>query len=255
MRDQSRSRKGRKNMEHETEQGAAAAVSSGAPPYVSYATFKTLLEDMQTNGVPPQVDRSTLTRFSGGVGAQLLVALKYLGLVDKERHPTPDLKRLVDTLGTEHFAANLRDVLSRAYPFMEALDLTTATPAMFAKAFTDNSSAKEDVLRKSRTFYLNAAREAGIELGPRLQNVRMPRGSGGSARKRPRKTASGTSGRVDQKDPQSNPPYATKSVEQQLVDKFPDFDPEWPDEIKASWFAGFKQLMDMTSQTKGGAHE
>lgn len=31
----------------------------------------------------------------------------------------------------------------------------------------------------------------------------------------------------------------------QLLAKFPEFDPSWPDEIKAKWFEGFSQFMEM----------
>ena len=28
-----------------------------------------------------------------------------------------------------------------------------------------------------------------------------------------------------------------------LLDKFPELDPSWPDDIKAKWFASFEQFM------------
>lgn len=44
------------------------------PPYVSFQTFLTLIEELKTNGLPPQIDRSVLRRFAGGVQSQLFLA-------------------------------------------------------------------------------------------------------------------------------------------------------------------------------------
>jgi len=31
----------------------------------------------------------------------------------------------------------------------------------------------------------------------------------------------------------------------QLLEKFPTFDPTWPDEIKAKWFEGYERLLGL----------
>ena len=62
--------------------------SSGTPPYTSYRTFKTFIEDLHQHGVPSRIDRSVLTRFSGVVGTQLMRALRFLGLIEEEGRPT-----------------------------------------------------------------------------------------------------------------------------------------------------------------------
>src|SRR5688572_22472920 len=61
-----------------------AGPPSRTPPYVAYKTFLTLIEDLKSVGVPPRFDRSVLKRFSGGVGAQLLMALRSLGLMNEQ---------------------------------------------------------------------------------------------------------------------------------------------------------------------------
>jgi hypothetical protein len=45
--------------------------------------------------------------------------------------------------------------------------------------------------------------------------------------------------REDEEDKQKKP----SGVLGQLLEKFPDFDPNWPDPIKEKWFAGFDQFM------------
>ena len=165
-------------MSDATEQVGSASVVR-TPPYVSFRTLETLIEDLKANGLPPQMDRSVLRRFSGGVGTQLLMGMKSLGLVTDDNKPTDQLDLWVSSHGSEDFKTAVRISLEGAYPFLSKLDLKTATPSMFAQAFKDGTNAKEDVLRKCRTFYLHAAQFAGIEIGPRIANGRVPRGSGG----------------------------------------------------------------------------
>ena len=53
-----------------------------SPPYVSYRSFLTLLEELQ-RGVPAVIDRSYWgDKFSGSTGTQLMSALRFLNLVD-----------------------------------------------------------------------------------------------------------------------------------------------------------------------------
>ena len=63
------------------------AKSSGTPPYTSYRTFKTFIEDLHEQGVPSRIDRSVLTRFSGVIGSRLLHALRFLGLIEDDGRP------------------------------------------------------------------------------------------------------------------------------------------------------------------------
>lgn len=201
----------------ETAIKATAAVRT--PPYVSYKSFETLLDELKTNGVPPQIDRSVLSRFSGGLGGQLIMALKSLGLANAQSEPTPALKEMVDAYGTPAYKDALRRALEHGFPFLADLDLTTATPSMFADAFVKNTSAKEDVLRKCRTFYLNAARDADIELGQRLATGSVPktaRGTSGNGRRRRTRTASRPQSTAQaEREPDHT---AGRKLEYQLVD-------------------------------------
>lgn len=162
---------------------SAAAPKGRTPPYIGYSTFKTLLSELKTNGLPPQIDRSVLIRFAGGMQGQLMHGLRSLGLTDDDKKPTPKLKRLVDAFETPEYAAALRPIIDETYPYVLQLDLMTATPSMFADAFKKAVDAKEDVLRKCRTFFLHAARDIGIAVGPRIEKAKFPRPSNGGVRK------------------------------------------------------------------------
>jgi hypothetical protein len=217
------------------------------PPYVSFKSFTTLLEDFKSSGVPPRIDRSVLKRFSGGLGSQLLVALRSLGLMDDNGTPTDDLQILVDYYGTDDYPSGLRHVLETSYPFLQTLDLTTATPSMFAEAFQSATTAKEDVLRKCRTFYLHAAKVAGIEIGKRLESGTYTRTAGAGRKRRKQPRADGeNAGTVNAADNDTS--STVDRFKKELLAKFPEFDPSWPDEIKAKWFAGFDQFMTMAKK-------
>lgn len=224
------------------------------PPYVSWRTFLTLLSEFKTNGLPPQVDRSVLKRFAGGMQGQLLLALRSLDLIDAENKPKPRLKGIVDAYETDAFQGEMRAIMSSTYPYVFKLDLMSATPTMFADAFKDNTDAKEDVLRKCRTFFLHAAKELGIPLGPRIEKATFPRAKGnGVKRAKPvpkgkaeEASASDVGGAASTNTGQTG----QTNVVDKLLGKFPDFDPAWPDEIKKQWFDGFQRFMEGAGMNK-----
>lgn len=221
----------------------ASAGNSRTPPYVSFRTFLTLLEDFKEHGMPPQIDASVLKRFSGSAGAQIVGALKYLGYVDDQKKCQPLLKEAVDSFKTDQFPAHLKKVLLAAYSFLSDIDLMTATPGMFADAFRKNFSAKEDVLRKSRTFFIHAAAPAGIELGTRLKagGTSAP-ANGGSRKKGRQKTKAETADPIDDDDDRGKinrdaegKQHAQNPLEYQLIDLMaePDIDQPVKDSIWA----------------------
>jgi hypothetical protein len=229
--------------------------SNRTPPYVSYKTFLTLIEDLKTHGIPPQLDRSALSRFAGGTVAQLFMALRSLGLLN-DNVPTSRLHALVKASGTPEFKSAMKEALRVGYPFLSNLDLNTATPSMFTDAFKV-TGVKEDVLKKCRRFYLQAAADIGIPIGPRILN--RPRGgavrSPGNANPTPpRRRAAPVKKSAKTVDPGASP-SASGTIQQQLVAKFPNFDPTWPNELKAAWFAGFKDLMASADSKENGGQK
>jgi hypothetical protein len=233
------------------EEGNAAG-GTGAfptPPYIAYRTLGTLVGDFKEHGLPPVIDRSVLTRFSGGVAGQIMSALSSLGLMDEKKRPTQDLADLVNDYETDDYKPRLRKLIEKNYPYVLKLNLETATPSMFADAFKNNLAAKEEVLRKCRTFFLQAARDVGIAIGPRIESAKFPRsrGNGGARKKRGTPTPTPVEERHDEGGGGGGggggKTQPNAEIVSQLLAKFPDFDPSWPDEIKAKWFAGFDQFM------------
>jgi hypothetical protein len=162
--------------------------SSGTPPYTSYRTFKTFIEDLHEHGVPSRIDRSVLTRFSGVVGTQLMHALRFLGLIEDDGRPTERLKGLVKAHGTGSWSERFLELLRHEYAPMFAIDLETATPSHFSEAFRKAFPAADAVVQKCVTFFLYAANDAGVKISGRVLKGRKPRSL--TPRRKPAKPAS-----------------------------------------------------------------
>jgi len=226
----------------DTAQEASADVRT--PPYIAFQTLLTFLKAMKTDGLPPQIDKSVLSKLSYGVQGQLKIALRVLGLMDTGDKPTPALEAMVNAFDTPAFEPLLLERLKATYPYVFALDLIQATPTMFAEAFKV-TGAKEDVLRKCRTFFLFAAKRAGVPLGPRLSNgsvTRTPSSTGARRRRVPK-------GNAETSQTQHNDENVGSDVMAQLLAKFPEFDPAWSEDLKAKWFTGFGQFMKSATKS------
>ena len=163
------------------------ARSSGAPPYTSYRTFKTFIEDLHEHGVPSRIDRSVLTRFSGVVGTQLMHALRFLGLIEDDGRPTERLKALVKAHESREWPQQFLELLRHEYAPMFAIDLESATPSHFNEAFRKAFPAADAVVQKCVTFFLYAANDAGVKISSRVLKGRKPRSP--TPRRKPTKPA------------------------------------------------------------------
>jgi hypothetical protein len=173
-----------------------------------------------------------LAKFSGGTQGQLKVALKSLGLMD-EGKPTSDLEALVDAYETPHFEPLLRRVLERTYPYVFAIDLMTATPTMLANSFK-STGAREDVSRKCRSFFLHAAKQAGVPLGNRILTGSVPRTPSNGVTKRRSKTKTQDVPPAERPPAPPQSPITDKALEYKLVDLMKD-DEVGDDERSAIW--------------------
>ena len=151
------------------------AKSAKTPPYTSYRTFKTFIQDVREQGVPSRIDRSVLTRFSGVVGTQLMHALRFLGLIEDHGRPTQRLAELLNADGAGHWPETLLELLRQEYAPMFAIDLETATPSHFNEAFRKAFPAADAVVQKCVTFFLYAANDAGVKISARVLKGRKPR--------------------------------------------------------------------------------
>jgi hypothetical protein len=213
------------------------------PPYVSYRTFRNFIDRLQQR-LPSRIDRSYWgDLLSGSTGTQLMAALRFLRLIDVNGKPTEQLKPLVMARG-ESRAQLLRDVASRAYDFVldSSLDIESATYAQLEEVFHDAFQLTDDVSRKCVKFFIALSDDAGLPISPFiLRRTRSIRGAVGT--KTLVKKGAGRTKRnaIMPQAVDEIPDNNTWHIK--LLDKFPNFDPSWNDQIKTKWFDAFDELL------------
>jgi hypothetical protein len=211
------------------------------PPYLPYKTFKNFLEGIRVNGVPPRVDRSVMSSLSGASQSSLMLTLKYFNLVSPNGVTEENLRHLVTSQGDDRKKI-LSEILKNGYPFLFAsgFDLKSATAKHFEEQFAATGTTG-DTTKKCISFFLAAAKDAGIPMSSYLQKYRRIR-QGGSSRSR-RQSNGERHGGIILEDPPTG-----RNISKILLDKFPSFDPAWPDDVKKMWFEGFKELRKMMEE-------
>jgi hypothetical protein len=194
-----------------------------APPYVAYPTFKTMIAGFGEHVIPNRIDRSVLGNFSGIVGSQLLTALRFLDLIDDERHPRPSLEALVADANTDAWPVALSKILRQAYEPIFDLDLKSASPSQFTERFRQAYPVEGTTLRKCLTFFLAAVADSQIAVSPYIMKNKKPRSA--PARKRPARAgeihrASGGVGQEAAIIPTARPVAPGKSMSEMLLEHF-----------------------------------
>jgi hypothetical protein len=171
------------------------------PPYLPFRTFLNSLEVL-AQGVPPRIDRSIWKTQTGSVKSQIFSAYRFLGLINNGGQPTTVLNDLVQNRQTpgEQLNALLRD----KYAQILKHDLSTMTVAMINGEFETAFSVQGDVKRKAITFFLQAAKAAGMTLSKFLLDQSRP-GSGPRARRRASKNGSTVDADFDDETEEAEP--------------------------------------------------
>ena len=218
------------------------------PPYVAYRTFRTFLESLAIS-MPDRIDRSVFdSRFSGTATSQINSALRSLKLIDAEGNPNEALKLLARTEGEQHHKV-LEQILRSYYLPVFRLDLERATKAQFREAMRE-FGCTDSMLVKCETFFIHAARHAGIPLSPYLKSNRKanPR-----SRSNSRSSKSGSRPQTMEENGRSPTPESTgvdsatitmRELAIRVLDKYPDFDPKWSEETQTSWLEGMNKLQE-----------
>jgi len=226
------------------------------PPYVSYRTFHNFIDRLQQQGTPQRIDRSYWSGIlSGSTGPQLMAALRFLGLVDANGKPTERLKLLVPAEGDKR-AQLIGNIATEAFSFVlksSNVDIRNATYSQLEECFHNTYNLTVDVRRKCVKFFIAMAGDAGMSVSPHIiRHTRSAQGGSGNrnvARKNnpntapyplmPQKKAVPQTKKVPQgmeQLPENN------SLLTMLIEKFPNFDPAWNDELKVRWIATFDEL-------------
>jgi hypothetical protein len=212
------------------------------PPYVSYRTFLNFLDGMEQT-IPARIDRSYWgSRFSGSNGSQLTAALRFLDLIDTNGFPTMKLKQLVVNKGSEKTEI-LKRIVRESYAFLaqDAPDPQTATYAQLEEAFHDHFQLASDVARKCIKFYISLASAGGVKLSPFITGKTRSGAAVSSPKRANRKFPDKKYRTENPQCPKNNPDVYL--MDKLLIDKFPNLDPGWPDDLKSQWFSAFNELL------------
>lgn len=215
-------------------------IKKRSPPYVSYRSFLTLLEDLQ-RGCPGRIDRSYWgEKFSGSTGTQLMSALRFLNLIDSSGIPTKQLNDLVGSRGNSR-SEILKKVSRESFTFLgsDSFESDKATYSQLEEVFNEYYQVDRDVARKCIKFFTELAIDAGIPLSPFITKKSRQTNI---VEKIPKRNGTRTNPHVIVPQNVELVPH-TMSWKELLLSKFPNFDPNWPNEVQIKWFEAFDELL------------
>jgi hypothetical protein len=217
-----------------------------APAYVPWRTFMNFINGLRETDVPSQINRSVMTNLSYSAQAQLLSGLRYLGLINTDGKPLANLSRFVGA--TEATQKEIiKAIITERYGFVfNALDLSRASSEELEKQFRAEGIGGSTVVRAT-SFFLGAAEAAGIQLSAHLKKKTSVAPATRRQRVAKRKVRNGANGQDETPPPAAVP----TDMMGKLLEKFPQFDPNWPDPIKTKWFEGFDRLMVSAAKKEG----
>jgi hypothetical protein len=161
------------------------SASDFKPPYLSFQTFWGFIQELASKPLPPQIDRSMMDSKSGTDQANLLSTMKSFGLIDELHGVTPFLQQLVKADEIQQKRA-FAEVIKLLYPHQFQISAQNGTEKLLYDSFEQDFGVNGDTRRKAVTFFLHAARFAGIDLSPHFPTIRT--GASAAATNRPRRT-------------------------------------------------------------------
>lgn len=130
-----------------------------AAPYLPFKTFLSSLEPF-SQIVPPKIDRS-IWRQSSVTQGLIMTAYRFFHLLDENDRPTASLHRLVDPKSNR--PEEIKKLLNAYYGDLLAHDLSKMTPKMLYELI-EQYGVSGATKKKAVTFFLQAARFAGMEI-------------------------------------------------------------------------------------------
>jgi hypothetical protein len=215
-----------------------------SPPYVSYKSFLTLIEDLRNQGVPARLDRSYWgEKFSGSTGTQLMSALRFMELVDGNGLPSATLKELVKARSNER-GEILKKISRNSFVFLQStsFEAQSATYSQLEEVFKEDYSVDKDVARKCIKFFVEIVTDAGIPLSPYITKKSKSSRPKTILEKIPKRSGIRTDHHV-KIPPNSEIIPHQQSWKELLLSKFPSFDPSWPNDVQLKWFEAFDELL------------
>jgi hypothetical protein len=164
----------------------AKTPKTAIPAYTTSASFNNLINDLRETGIPTHISRSVVKGSNSGK-ATMQSSLRALGLTKDDSTPTEKLAKLVKD--KDNYRANLGVVIKDAYPFLfdGSIDLANTTSELVAEKFKA-AGAGGSTVSKGVAFFLAIAKDAGIEVSPRVK-APTPTRAGNGQRPKAKKSA------------------------------------------------------------------
>jgi hypothetical protein len=198
-----------------------------SPPYASFAAFINFINKLRETTVPHRIDPSVFGGASGSVVYSIIAALKSLKLIGADGVTTATFSEFVKASDEDRKPLLLK-ILREGYPTLwgGSIDLMTATAGQFDEHMRVEYDAKGSTVDKVASFFLAAAKAAGLPISPHLAARKATANSASSAKsKRQRKAQEADNGGDVGKPPPPPPNNGTisdKALEYKLVDLMKD---------------------------------
>jgi hypothetical protein len=171
---------------------------------MSFQTFWHFIEELASKPLPPQVDRSLMGSKSGTDQNNLTAALTAFDLIGAGGVVKPALRQLVEA-DADARKPILAALVRHYYPAPITVSEDHGTEQQLHEAFQESfNMSGGETRRKSVTFFLHAARTAGVPLSANFPQTRSGSGAPGASRPKKtgarKKTNSGSGGVAGKKD-------------------------------------------------------
>jgi hypothetical protein len=153
------------------------------PPHLSFQTFWGFLEELTSKPLPPVIDRSLLSSKSGTDQAGLLSALKGFEFISADLKTEPLLIAFAESDADERKEV-LGNLLREHYPLQFEVSAQNGTEKQLLDSFEAAFGRTGHTRRKAATFFLHAARTAGLSLSVHFPTTRSGSGPSATPRKR-----------------------------------------------------------------------
>ncbi|HYC98768.1 DUF5343 domain-containing protein [Brevundimonas sp.] len=227
-----------------------------AGPYAPAKVIIDLIERYRSKGLPTPVNGEVLGRAGvpDSLIARTLQALTVLDLIDPEGRPTPALDEMQKASEAD-YRTRMGEWLAAAYAdALQFVDPASASETEVRDAFRQYKPVGQQ--RRMVILFMGLFRHAGIAPGRTPTGGAAPRKKVSDAGAKPRMEkrhvappkpkddfgADEKRGEAGTGNLQGDQKQQTEFMKA-LLDKFPAFDPAWPDDIKAKWFEGFDIFM------------
>lgn|SRR5574341_1762529 len=236
------------------------------PPYLSWRTFYNYVQSLKQTMLD-RIDPSGMLTLSGTNRNMVINALRFFQLIDGGGKPQENLRAWVAAMSASDRETEkkvLRKVIEAAYPtlFQTGFNLKGASPALLSEKFK-MMKLGADTARKAETFFIEAAKEAGIDVSPVILTARRKGRKVGSINAPRKQSQKGKQSHIEDSGGGSDlgeyeelPKwYGTFKP---AFDKLPKFEnPHWTKAERDAWITAMSALLDLYIKLddKGGGKQ